>query len=105
MFALLLSSHFIFNCKSVIDSEMIQQLGLVTRMTEKIRLSNNYQHQRPEEVEPDEYKQLFPALTVLVRDFELQLKDEEGSSISPDDYFKNAIAKKKGNAPALISTN
>ncbi len=53
MFALLLSSHFIFNGKSVIDSEMIQQLGLVTRMTEKIRLSNNYEHQRPEEVEPD----------------------------------------------------
>jgi hypothetical protein len=78
MFALLISSRFIFNCWRAIDSDMIQQISLVTQMTKNIRLSNNHEHSRPEEMEPDAYKQLFPALTVLIRDFELQNRDDNG---------------------------
>jgi hypothetical protein len=40
MFAMLMSSHLIYNCTGVIDSNMIQQLSLVTKMSDRIRLSN-----------------------------------------------------------------
>ena len=41
MFAMLMSSHLIYNCTGVIDSNMIQQLSLVTKMSDRIRLSNS----------------------------------------------------------------
>lgn len=78
MFAMLISSHLIYNCSGVIDSQMINQLSLVTKMSERIRLSNAANHADPNKVEPDEYKKFFPALTVLVRDFSLNLKDSSG---------------------------
>lgn len=71
----------------VIDSEMINQLSLVAEMTDRIRLSDSDKHSNPDEVDPDEYKPFFPLLTILVRDVDLQLKDDQGKDITPDEYL------------------
>ena len=69
MLAVLLSSHIIFNCTGVIDNDSISQLSLVSQMTNRIRLSNADKHSNPDEVEPEEFAQFFPDITLLVRDF------------------------------------
>jgi len=68
MLAILLSSHTIFNCTGVIDSDMITQLRLVTELTNRFRLSNAQKHD-PDNVEPSEYAKYFPVLSILIRDF------------------------------------
>jgi len=50
MLAVLLSSHIIFNCTGVIDNDSISQLSLVSQMTNRIRLSNEDKHSKPDEV-------------------------------------------------------
>jgi hypothetical protein len=67
MFAMLISSQLIYNCKGVIDSNMMDQLKLVSEMSKLIRL-NSRTHD-PNDVDETEYKNFYPALTVLVRDF------------------------------------
>ncbi len=52
LLATLVSSHLIFNCMRVIDSDMINQLSLVAEMTDRIRLSDSDKHANPDEVEP-----------------------------------------------------
>jgi hypothetical protein len=105
MFAMLISSHLIFNCTGVIDGEMIKQLSLVTRMSERIRLSNSAAHSDPESVKLEEYKPFFPALTVLVRDFSLLLKDSSGNTITATDYLLNAVAHKPGHSMSIMQDN
>jgi len=68
MLAILLSSHTIFNCTGVIDSDMITQLRLVTELTNRFRLSKAAHHD-PDNVEPSEYAKYFPVLSILIRDF------------------------------------
>ena len=96
MFAMLISSHLIYNCSGVIDAGMITQLSLVKKMSERIRLSNSDAHSNPKNLEPEEYKQFYPALTVLIRDFSLNMKDSNGNLISPNEYLQRAIAQKPG---------
>ena len=74
-------------------------------MSDMIRLSTADTHNNPDDVEPEEYKQFYPALTVLVRDFSLNLSDSGGKTISPDEYLQNAIAPKPGKSTTVISGN
>lgn len=105
MFAMLISSHLIYNCTAVLNAEMIRQLSLVTEMSKRIRLSDSNEHSKPGTVEPKAYKQFYPALTVLVRDFSLDLKDPSKKPISPDEYLHNAIAQKPGQSEDVINDN
>lgn len=74
-------------------------------MSERIRLSNSAEHSDPGNINLEEYQQFFPALTVLVRDFTLDLKDSKGNTITATDYFKNAIADKPGNNMSMMQEN
>ena len=84
MFAMLISSHLIYNCSNVIDSGMISDLSVVTKMSERIRLSESAEHANPNSMNPKQYKVAFPAVTFLVRDFSLNLKNKEGKEITAD---------------------
>ena len=39
----------------------------------------------------EEYGTYFPSFMWVVRDFTLQLVDQEGEAISPKDYFEKAL--------------
>jgi len=84
MLAVLLSSHLIFNCTGVLDNDSINQLSLVSKMTNRIRLSNEDKHRNPHDVEPEEFAKFFPHITLLIRDFCLDLVDKDNKSITPD---------------------
>jgi hypothetical protein len=49
-----------------------------------------------DDVDPEEYAKYFPSFMWVVRDFTLQLVDQEGEMISPKDYLEKALSNQKG---------
>ena len=91
MLALLVSSHCIFNVKEKLDSTAINTLGLVVDMIKNIRLSDDERHSDLTKVDAKEFKSLFPAFTVLIRDWYLDMKDNVGREITSDQYLLEKV--------------
>jgi hypothetical protein len=66
----LLSSHIVYNSKGCIDEKSIQDLQLVTHMTQHIHV---HSHAADEEESGTDFSLFFPDFTWVVRDFALQL--------------------------------
>jgi hypothetical protein len=49
-----------------------------------------------DDVDTEEYSNYFPSFMWVVRDFTLQLVDQEGEPISSKDYFEKALEIQKG---------
>ena len=81
--ALLLSSMFLYNSKGTIDQPAINNLALVTNISEHIRVSKH--------AENTDLSDFFPAFLWIVRDFALDLVDESGAALQADDYLENAL--------------
>ena len=92
--AILLSSFFIYNSVGSIDENALQNLSLVINLTKHIQIKSSGLGQ--DEVDPEEYAKYFPSFMWVVRDFTLQLVDNEGESISPKDYLERALSNQKG---------
>jgi len=71
-------------------------------MTDRIRLSNEDKHSKPDEVEPKEFAQFFPDITLLVRDFFLKPMDKDNNSITPDQYLENALVDLPGQSEVTV---
>lgn len=84
--ALLMSSFFIYNSLNAIDEEALNQLSLVTNICKQIRISSD-KDATPEELG----KEVFPPLLWMVRDFSLQLKNEYGHNMLPNEYLEQAL--------------
>ena len=85
--ALLLSSFFIYNSVGTIDESAISTLSLVANLSKVIRLDS------AQETSSAELGEYFPDFLWLVRDFALQLRDEDGAPISSQQYLENALAE------------
>ena len=84
--AILLSSYFIYNSVGGIDESAIQNLNFVINLSKFIRLKNN-----ESETDPDELSNLFPSFLWVLRDFSLQLIDDNGESITPKEYLEKVL--------------
>jgi len=89
----LLSSYFIYNSVGSIDENALQNLNMVINLTKHIHLKTQG---GGEDIDPEEYARYFPAFMWVVRDFTLQLLDEEGETISSKEYFEKALEPQKG---------
>jgi hypothetical protein len=87
--AVLLSSYFIYNSMGSIDENAIQSLSFV------INLSKNIQLKGKQESDPEDLSALFPSFLWLVRDFSLQLVDDDGDSITPKEYLEKVLDTSK----------
>ena len=82
--AMLLSSFFIYNSYNVIDENALSALSLVTTLANKIQTLED----------EDEAMHLinhFPTFMWLLRDFTLELRDEEGNEVSADQYLEEVL--------------
>jgi hypothetical protein len=87
--ALLFGSYFIYNSLNAIDEEALNQLSLVLNLCKQIRInSTDSQCATPEEIGS---LSLFPPLLWIVRDFSLQLKNEFGQYMQPNEYLEMAL--------------
>jgi len=77
---MLLSSVFLLNTKGVLSESLFNALSLVCHMAEHI-------DEKGQEASK-------PALVWLLRDFLLELADEEGRPITPDEYLEQCLRKR-----------
>ena len=79
--ALLLSSYFIYNSVGTIGEAAISTLSLVANLSKHIRLQSS------DESSAAELAEYFPDFMWVVRDFALELVDEKGDRIMPQQYL------------------
>ena len=86
--ALLISSYFIYNSMSQIDENALQNLSLVVNLTKHIQTTAGTLNLTDSASDLDAY---LPTFMWVVRDFSLQLEDEEGNAITDKDYLELAL--------------
>lgn len=93
---LLLSSLFIYNSMKNIDESAIENLALVLNFAKKIQGKYN---------EINDYANNFPSFLWVLRDFALELMDNQGNSISTRQYLENALKEENINMVSQSSYN
>jgi hypothetical protein len=105
--ALLLSSYFVLNSMGVIDEAAIDRLFLITEISKRVCAATGPAAStdattaaaaavaaEEEEAGASSRKELsrfFPPLLWLLRDFVLELRDDKGAPLSPDQYMERAL--------------
>ena len=89
--AILLSSYFIYNSMGSIDENAIQSLSFVINLSKSIQLKGKFDN------DPEELASLFPSFLWIVRDFSLQLVDDDGDTITPKEYLEKVLDTAKSN--------
>ena len=85
--AILLSSYFLYNSVGGIDESALQNLNFVINLSKFIKLKNDDKN----ETTPEELSNLFPSFLWVLRDFSLQLIDENDENISPKQYLEKVL--------------
>ncbi|XP_031450933.1 guanylate-binding protein 1-like [Phasianus colchicus] len=96
--ALLFSSTLVYNSMGTINQQALDQLRLVTELTNHIRV-------RVEDEDPAaEFSRVFPSFIWAVRDFTLQLREGE-RLMTEDEYLEDALRLKPGNGRVVQEHN
>ncbi|CAI2378647.1 unnamed protein product [Moneuplotes crassus] len=101
LFALLLSSYFIYNSMGTIDENAINNLSLIINLSKNLHI----QAETTEEEDPDELAKYFPRFLWVLRDFSLKLRDEYDNPISSKEYFEHALMPQKGISEKVEARN
>lgn len=97
--SVLLSSYFIYNSLKIIDEAALESLSLVINFSKKLKGDLG---------QMDSFLSTFPSLLWVIRDFALDLKDDDGNNISSNEYLERALninykdEKKKSNEKKTI---
>lgn len=86
--AILLSSSFFYNSVGSIDDTELQQLSLVCALSKHIKMQSS----DAGDADPAALAEFFPELLWVVRDFSLQLKRKDGTTMTETEYLENALA-------------
>ncbi|XP_015730010.2 guanylate-binding protein 1-like [Coturnix japonica] len=96
--ALLLSSTLVYNSMGTIDQQGLDQLRLVTELTEHIRV-------REEDNNPaSNFVRVFPSFVWTVRDFTLQLRVGE-KTLTEDEYLEEMLRLQTGDGKKAKERN
>ena len=84
--SVLISSTFIYNSMGAIDEQALEDLSLVCKLTQHIHVKSHQGN-----VSAEAYSQYFPKFIWALRDFSLQLVDEEGYQINSNQYLNSCL--------------
>lgn len=84
--SVLISSTFVYNSIGNIDEQALEDLSLVCKLTQHIHVKSSQGVSSG-----DVYSQYFPKFIWALRDFCLQLVDDEGRQITPAQYLENCL--------------
>lgn len=101
LFALLLSSFFIYNSVGSIDENALNNLSLIVNLAKDIQFKASGANPS----ENEDVSQYFPSFLWIIRDFALRLVDGSNNPISPKEYLENALAAQKGVSDNVESKN
>ena len=84
--AILLCSYFVYNSLGSIDENAIQSLSFVINLSKHIQMKNTH-NGNFNDTDPEDLANLFPSFLWILRDFSLQLVDENEEQITPKVNF------------------
>lgn len=88
--ACLLSSTLVYNSLGTLDERAISNLGFCTRLSKRVRVRRGEE----EEETRTELKKSMPKLVWVLRDFALELADEDGAATTADQYLERSLTTK-----------
>lgn len=80
--SILLSSFFIYNSVGSIDENSIQSLSFVINLSKHIQMKMSDNKYKNDKNETEDLSSIFPNFLWVLRDFSLQLINDEGEEIS-----------------------
>ena len=105
---LLLASTFVLNSMGVIDEAAIDRLFMVSELTKHVCVNS----EPPEELEgsrlesaEQELAQHFPPFMWVLRDFVVELINEDGVELSADQYLERALKPRTGKSKRISERN
>ena len=102
--ATLLCSTLVYNSLGSIDESAISNLSFVANLSRHIRVSD-HGDSGASELDAHEFHKFFPSFVWVVRDFALDLVDEYGTAITPDEYLDRALRTQLGFDAATTERN
>ncbi|OWZ24754.1 Guanylate-binding protein [Phytophthora megakarya] len=100
--ATLLCSKLIYNSQGSVDEKAISGLSFIANLAKHIKVSATEGGGEDEDVM--QFHSFFPSFLWVVRDFTLELVDEDGDPISSSDYLERALADQP-RTPANMERN
>ncbi|RQM17053.1 hypothetical protein DD237_002036 [Peronospora effusa] len=100
--ATLLCSKLIYNSQGSVDEKAIGGLSFIANLAKHIKFSASVDEKEDEDVM--QFHNFFPSFLWVVRDFTLELVDEDGDEISSSDYLERALADQP-RTPANMERN
>jgi hypothetical protein len=98
--AVLLCSKLIYNSLGSIDEDAISNLSFVANLTQMIHVNSKKQKDdsmgEEEEEDIEELASFFPSFLWIVRDFALELLDEDGNEMSSKEYLERSLEQNDG---------
>ncbi|XP_035428449.2 guanylate-binding protein 1-like isoform X2 [Cygnus atratus] len=98
--ALLLSSTLVYNSLGTIDQQALENLGVVTALTERVRVRAGDSR----DAAAADFVRFFPGFVWAVRDFVLELS-QDGQRITEDEYLENALRLQPGSSRVVQEQN
>ena len=99
----LLSSFFIYNSMGAIDESALNSLSLIVNMSKQLQIKIHSSQEGDND--PDQMKHYFPSFMWVLRDFSLQLVDQEGNKIHPNQYLEKSLDLQRGTSDSIESKN
>eukprot|EP01130_Rhizamoeba_saxonica_P018904 TRINITY_DN9636_c0_g1_i1.p1 TRINITY_DN9636_c0_g1~~TRINITY_DN9636_c0_g1_i1.p1 ORF type:complete len:1193 (-),score=324.17 TRINITY_DN9636_c0_g1_i1:46-3576(-) len=96
--AVLISSYFIYNSLGTIDKRTLEGLAFITNLTKHIQVNSTEDSTR------SELSEYFPNFLWAIRDFVLDLQDDDGNPITSDEYLEESLSNKFNNRDGIGST-
>uniref|UniRef100_K3XAM0 GB1/RHD3-type G domain-containing protein n=1 Tax=Globisporangium ultimum (strain ATCC 200006 / CBS 805.95 / DAOM BR144) TaxID=431595 RepID=K3XAM0_GLOUD len=90
--ATLLCSKLIYNSQGSVDEKAINGLSFIANLAKHIKVSSDAEGGESNEDDVMQFHNFFPSFLWVVRDFTLELVDEDGDPISSSDYLEKALA-------------
>ncbi|KAE9025742.1 hypothetical protein PR003_g11613 [Phytophthora rubi] len=100
--ATLLCSKLIYNSQGSVDEKAIGGLSFIANLAKHIKVSASAGDSEDEDA--TQFHSFFPSFLWVVRDFTLELVDEDGDPISSSDYLERALADQP-RTPANMERN
>mmetsp|Transcript_4879 Transcript_4879/g.9126 ORF Transcript_4879/g.9126 Transcript_4879/m.9126 type:complete len:437 (+) Transcript_4879:1130-2440(+) len=97
--SVLLSSTFVYNSMGAIDEQAIESLSLVCKLTERIHVKSQA------DANPEMYASYFPSFIWVLRDFALQIQDEDRNPAAARDYLENCLQPVEGTTEDIKQKN
>jgi hypothetical protein len=107
--ACLICSCLLYNSQGTIDESSIGNLAFIAHLTQQIKLrsaSGQEQDQDGEdELSSGALKGFFPSFVWMLRDFLLEMSDEMGNEMTPDEYLDKALQPQQGYDQETLARN